>query len=155
TYAIVSYIYRWVITFSIIYTLSNFLKPLNMHTLSMMLALAALASMLGWPLYRMLKGIHQRGRLPDMKKNRVTATAVVVFLLVLAFFLLPLPISRVREKGMLDYEQAVSQKLSLPYPKGATLQAVLVEDGQKVTRGKPLMVFRSVDLENELDKMRE
>src|SRR5205814_1033315 len=78
-YAIVSYIYRWVVTFSVIYTLSNILKPYNLGTLSKLLSVAALGSMVGWPLYRGLKGIKQRGRLPDMKSNRVTITAIVVF----------------------------------------------------------------------------
>ena len=149
TYAVASYIYRWVITFSIIYTISKFLEPYKLGSLSRILALAAAASMLGWPLYRMLKGLRQRGRLPDMKKNRVTATAVVVFLLVLAFFLLPLPVSRIREKGLMevDSDPAVSQKVYLPPGVGSTLEDVFVTDGQWVDKGSLLMRFRNLELE--------
>src|SRR5262245_2407976 len=149
TYAVASYVYRWVITFSIIYTISNFLTPYKLGSLSKMLALAAAASMLGWPLYRMLKGLRQRGRLPDMKKNRVTTTAVVAFLLVLAFFLLPLPVSRIREKGLMqvDSDPTVSQKVYLPPGTGSTLEEVFVIDGQWVDKGSLLMRFRNLELE--------
>ena len=147
-YAIVSYIYRWVVTFSIIYTLSNFLGP-RLKSFTMILALAALASMIGWPIYRLGKSLHQRGRLPDMKKNRVTATAVVAFILVLAFFLLPLPISRVRSRGVVELDPGTSEKLYPSTVKGAVLDEVLVDDGQQVHKGDKLMIFRSPELENQ------
>src|ERR1700752_1033534 len=44
-YAIVSYVYRWVITFSILYFMSMFLKPYKLGVVSGMLAFAAGASM--------------------------------------------------------------------------------------------------------------
>ena len=146
-YAVVSYIYRWVITFSIIYTLSNFLKPHNLGSLSKLLALAALGSMFGWPMYRMLKNLTQRGRLPDMKSNRVTATAVVVFILTLLFFLLPLPVSRVRDKGLVQTDATASDKLFVRHPKGAVLKELLVKDGEFVEKGRLLAVFFSEELE--------
>ena len=73
-YAVVSYIYRWVLTFSILYFLSNWLKPYKLENVSMLLAFAALGTMVFWPMYRMGKGIRQRGRLPDMKRARVLVT---------------------------------------------------------------------------------
>jgi len=84
-----------------------------------------------------------------MKKNRVTTTAVVAFLLVLAFFLLPLPINRVREKGLMqvDSDPAVSQKVYLPPGTGSTLEEVFVIDGQWVDKGSLLMRFRNLELE--------
>ena len=66
-YAIISYIYRWVITFSILYFMSRFLKPYKLGVISGMLAMGAAGSMIGWPLFRMLKNLNKRGRLPDMK----------------------------------------------------------------------------------------
>jgi len=151
-YAIVSYIYRWVVTFSIIYTISNLLKPYKMESLSMLLAFAALGSMIGWPIYRAAKNINQRGRLPDMKRERVTVTSVIVFILILVFFLLPLPISRVRDKGVVQIEQSASDKLYLPYPKGGTLEEVLVQDGEWVEQGRLLAVFRNYELESQYEE---
>src|SRR5207244_8199268 len=90
-----------------------------------------------------------RRSLLDMQKTRLPATAVVAFLLVLAFFLLPLPVSRVRERGVMevDSDPAVSQKVYLPPGTGATLEEVFVIDGQWVDKGKPLMGFRNLELE--------
>ncbi|HVS39603.1 MAG TPA: site-2 protease family protein, partial [Gemmataceae bacterium] len=65
-YAITSYIYKWVITFGIIWFFTNFLKPYKLEVVGRMLAVAALVSMLCWPVYRLCKNIYKRGRLPDM-----------------------------------------------------------------------------------------
>src|SRR5262249_9990182 len=51
-YAIISYIYRWVVTFSILWFMAYWLKPYKLGVISGMLAFAAAASMVGWPLYR-------------------------------------------------------------------------------------------------------
>src|SRR5262249_21086399 len=114
TYAITSYIYRWVLTFSILYFLSNWLKPYKLGALSAMLAIAALGSMIGWPIYRLLKGLHKRGRLPDMKRSRVTVSSAILIAVLLAFFLVPLPISRVRQTGLVQIEPTLVQKVTVP-----------------------------------------
>src|SRR5262249_45267225 len=102
SYAVVSYVYRWVITYSILYFMYNWLKPYKLGVISAMLAFAALGSMIGWPLYRLGKNLHKRGRLPDMKALRVSLSAGVVATLVLFFFLVPLPVSRVRQTALIQ-----------------------------------------------------
>src|SRR5438132_5317344 len=77
-YAILSYVYRWVVTFSILYFLSNWLKPYKLGSLSALLALAALGSMVGWPIYRLFKGLSKRGRFPDMKRKNVTVSSLLL-----------------------------------------------------------------------------
>jgi putative peptide zinc metalloprotease protein len=75
TYAAVSWVYRWVVTFTILYFISSFLKPYKLEVLSQMLALFAVGSMFGWPIYRMAQGLKKRGRLPDMKTLNTSITA--------------------------------------------------------------------------------
>src|SRR5205807_7596883 len=77
-YAIVSYIYRWVVTFGILYFFYSFLRPYKLEVISNALALAAVASMTIWPVYRLCRNIHRRGRLPDMKRGRVMISTAVV-----------------------------------------------------------------------------
>ncbi len=72
-YAIASWVYRWVVMFSILWFLADFLGP-KLKILSQMLAVMSLASMFVWPAYRIVKNIRQRGRLPDMKSTRVNIT---------------------------------------------------------------------------------
>lgn len=147
TYAILAYLYRWFITFSILYTLSTFLKPYKLGTLSKALALFALGSLVGWPLYRMIKGYQQRGRLPDMKPHRVAITVSIVLVLLLLFLFLPLPISRVRDKGLIELDPEHSQKVFVPFARGATLQRVSVEEGDYVEKDQEIAVFYSEELE--------
>lgn len=148
SYAVGSYIYRWVLTFSILYFLSNWLKPYKLGALSTMLALAALASLVGWPLYRLFKGLHKRGRLPDMKRSRVTISSAILVAILLAFFLVPLPISRVRQTGLVQIEPELVHKVTVP--SDGQLVSLYVRDGQRVARGQPIAEFRNPKLEAEL-----
>jgi putative peptide zinc metalloprotease protein len=147
-YAIVSYIYRWVITFSILYFMSNWLKPYKLGVVSGMLAVAAAASMIGWPIYRMGKNWHKRGRLPDMKSGRVTITALVVLTFLLCFFLVPLPVSRVRQVGLVQVQTGHEQKAFVDIP--GILEQLKVRDGELVQKDQVLAILRNLDLENQL-----
>src|SRR5437763_12190727 len=115
-YAVISYVYRWVITFSILKVMATFLKPYKLEAVSNMLALLALGSMVGWPLYRLGKNLHKRGRLPDMKTTRVTITACLVAGLLLAFIVLPLPVSRVRVSGLVQVQPGAMEKVPVVVP---------------------------------------
>src|SRR5262249_23683101 len=116
TYAIVSWVYRWVITFVILRFMATFLKPYKLEVISTILGLAALASMIGWPLYRLGKNIHKRGRLPDMKPVRVTLSGAALAAVVLAFFLVPLPVSRIRQPGLVQIHPDHSSPVHVEVP---------------------------------------
>jgi putative peptide zinc metalloprotease protein len=148
SYAVGSYVYRWVVTFSILYFLSNWLKPYKLGTLSALLAIAALGSMVGWPLYRLFKNLHKRGRFPDMKRARVSVSAGILGLLLLLFFALPLPISRVRQTGLVQIEPDLVQRVVVP--SDGLLVALHVRNGQRVAKGQLLAEFRSPKLEADL-----
>jgi putative peptide zinc metalloprotease protein len=149
-YAVVSYVYRWVVTFSIIWFLSDFLGP-QLKILSRMLAVASLASMFIWPAYRMVKGIRQRGRLPDMKPQRAWATAAVFAALVAAFFLVPLPVSKVRETGLVKVNPEHTAMVGLIDP--GHLVSLHVKDGQEVRKGDLLARFDSRELREQMAEL--
>jgi putative peptide zinc metalloprotease protein len=157
-YAIVSYIYRWVVTYSILYWMSSFLKPYKLEIVSQMLAVGALGSMLGWPMYRMGKNLNKRGRLPDMKAPRVTMTAIAVAILILFFFLVPLPVSRVRQTALIqvhpDAQVQVFAPRDLPTTGGAILKQLYVRDGDTVSEGQILAEFTSRELDAQLSGAR-
>jgi putative peptide zinc metalloprotease protein len=147
-YAIVSWIYRWVVTFSILYMLHSFLRPYKLMVVSDFMAMFAAGSMAGWPLYRLGKNLHKRGRLPDMKPLRVAVSASVVGAAVLFFFLVPLPVSRVRQLALVQLEPDVNHKVFLAVP--GILEEIKVTDGQHVSKGQVLATFSSRDLDAEL-----
>src|SRR5438874_8812446 len=104
TYAVISWVYRWVVTFVILKFMATFLRPYKLEIISNMLAALALGSMIGWPLYRLGKNIHKRGRLPDMKSVRVIVSATVLAAVLFVFFFVPLPVSRVRHTGLVQMQ---------------------------------------------------
>lgn len=61
SYAVFSYLYRWVVTFTILYFMYSFLKPYKLEVISAALTLASIGSMVGWPLYRFGKNLFRRG----------------------------------------------------------------------------------------------
>lgn len=139
TYASVSWIYRWVVTFTILYFLSNFLKPYKLEVLSQMLALFALGSMIGWPLVNMIKGLKKRGRLPDMKAFNTTVTATLLGAILLGFFFLPLPVTRVRETGVVKIEPGSVEPVRLKAD--GFLEEIHVHEGKYVKKGAILATF--------------
>ena len=146
-YAIASFIYRWVVTVSILFFLAKWLKPYKLETLSMLLAMGALASMVFWPAFRMVKSIRQRGRLPDMKRNRVIVSSLILAVILGVFFFVPLPVSRVREVGMIQVSEGYRE--SVHVAETGILTEVLVHDGEEVESGRELAKFRNPQFEFE------
>src|SRR3954447_12390300 len=61
TYAVASYVYRWVVTFSILYFLSQFLKPYKLQSVSRMMAFGSLVPLICVPGYQMFKFVRTPG----------------------------------------------------------------------------------------------
>lgn len=152
SYAVISYLYRWIITVVILYFLYHLLAPRKLAALGMLLVLAALGSLVGWPLIRLGQALQKRGRLPDMKGRRVGATAAMIGAGLLFLFLVPLPVSRVRQIGLVQVQPEAETNVYVPEP--GILQALHVRDGQQVEENDLLAEFRSIDLENELAEAR-
>jgi putative peptide zinc metalloprotease protein len=158
-YAIISYVYRIWVTYYIILFLYSFLEPYRLQVVSEMLAWAAAGSLIGWPLFRLGKNLHKRGRLPDMKPLRVTISSSVVAALLLFVFLVPLPVSRVIQTGAVELLPDPDQpddaaKIFVPVPGILEGLGPRARDGQHVEVGEVLAQFYSHDLEDQLDKQR-
>src|SRR5689334_17124426 len=92
TYAIASYVYRWVVTFSIIFFLYQFLKPYKLGSISAMLAVGSLVPLVALPLYQMFKFVKQPGRMRKVKKARAAGFAVAFVAIVAGILLIPTPL---------------------------------------------------------------
>ncbi len=150
-YAVISWVYRWVVTFSILYFLSMFLKPYKLGAVSGLLAMAAIASMIGWPAYRLFDNWKKRGRFPDMKPERVRLTATAAVLLLAAFFFLPLPVSRIRETALVQEQPFAAERVFVP-ASGGILESLEAQNGQVVQKGEVIARFRNVELKNQLEE---
>jgi putative peptide zinc metalloprotease protein len=153
SYAIVSYVYRWVVTFGILYFLDSFLKPYKLQVISHLLAVAAFASLTGWPIGRLIRNVYKRGRLPDMKRWRVVVSCSVVVGLVLFLCVVPVPLSRVRGVGLVQPQADATQQLFVRQP--GTLEELHVRPGDSVKKGDLIARFRNLDLEADLESARQ
>lgn len=154
SYAIVSWIYRWIVTFGILLFLYHFLRPYKLEVLSNLLTLMAIGSMVGWPLYRFLKGMNERGwRFPEMKRLRVAISTGVVVVLALVAFFVPLPINRVLSTGLVMATTEGAEIVRL-HREGATLERLFVREGEQVEAGQPLALFSHLQVEAELTHYR-
>jgi len=126
-YAIASYVYRWVVTFSILYFLSQFLKPHGLQSLSYLIALGSLVPLLFMPLYQGVKFIRQPGRMRKVKKVRAAVFAGVTVALVTGILLIPTPL---RVQGTLVLTVAKPTEIYAEVP--GRLITLNVKDGEFV-----------------------
>src|SRR3954464_13770842 len=91
-YAISSYVYRWVVTFSILFFLYRFLKPYKLGSISAMMAVGSLIPMVGMPFYQVFKFVRTPGRMRKVKKVRVAVFAVATTAIVAGILLIPTPL---------------------------------------------------------------
>jgi putative peptide zinc metalloprotease protein len=150
TYAVGSYIYRWVVTFGILWFLYSFLRPYKLEIISQMLALGAAASMAGWPVFRLGKSLYKRGRVPDMKRWRVLTSAAVLTALVLFACLVPIPVSRIRGPALIQADPQEASKLYVH--RDGILRHLYVRPGNYVQAGQLIAEFEDQELEADLIK---
>ncbi len=133
SYAIASYVYRWVVTFSIIFFLNSFLKQYHLASISHMLAIGALIPMLGMPMYQMFKFTQQPGRMRKVKKARAAGFFAAATAIIAGVLLIPTPL---RLQGTLVLMPAEPVAV---YPEvEGQLVKLWVKDGDEVKKGQLL-----------------
>jgi putative peptide zinc metalloprotease protein len=147
TYACASYVYRWFVTFAILWFLSQFLKPWKLESVSYLLAAGALVPLVGMPLYQIVKFLRTPGRLRKVKKARAAAFGVAAIALVAGILLIPTPL---RIQGSLVL------KLAKPEEVYAEVEGRLVDlkvrNGQWVKKDTVLANLSNPEKEKELSQ---
>lgn len=150
SYAVISWFYKWIVTFFILQFMATFLRPYKLEVISKLLALFSLGSMFGWPLYRLFRNIARRGRLPDMKASRAWTSAVVLAAAVFAFLFLPLPVSRVRSPALVQFQPDHVSNLYPPVE--GVLKKIHVREGEMVEKDRILAEFANLEMETRRDQ---
>jgi putative peptide zinc metalloprotease protein len=147
TYAVASYIYRWFVTFAILWFLSQVLKPYKLEQVSYLLALFSLVPLVGMPFYQIFKFVRTPGRLRKVKKARAAAFGVAAIALVAGILLIPTPL---RVQG------PIVLKLAKPEEVFSETEGRLVElnvkDGDWVTKGTLLAKLSNPEKIKELSQ---
>ncbi len=145
TYAIASYVYRWFVTFAILWFLSQFLKPHKLESVSYLLAAGALIPLAGVPAYQIVKFLRTPGRLRKVKKARAAAYATAAIAILAGILLIPTPL---RVSG------SMVLKLSKPEEIYAEVEGRLVDlkvkNGDWVTKDTVLATLSNLEKQKEL-----
>jgi putative peptide zinc metalloprotease protein len=149
-YAIASYLYRWLVTFSILYFLSQWLRPYKLQSVSYMIAGASLVPLLLMPLYQGIKFIRQPGRMRKVKKVRATIWAVATVAVVTGILLIPTPL---RVQGTLSTTVAKPAEIYAAVP--GRLVTLNVRDGDMVKKGDILATLSNPEKFLELQQLQE
>ena len=145
TYAIASYIYRWFVTFAILWFLSQFLKKWKLEGVSYLLGVAALFPLAGMPVYQIGKFLTTPGRLRKVKKVRATAFAVAAIVLVTGVLLIPTPL---RVSGSFVLKLAKPEVVYVETE--GRLVELNVKNGQWVTKDTVLAKLSNPEKQKEL-----
>ena len=149
-YAICSYVYRWIVTFSICYFLSQVLKPYKLQTISYGLALGSLIPLLVMPLYQGLKFVRQPGRMRKVKKARAAAFFAATAAVAAGILFIPTPM-RVQGTLVLTAEKPAMVYAEVP----GRLVELKVRDGEPVKSGQLLATLSNPEKQRERVQLTE
>jgi putative peptide zinc metalloprotease protein len=145
TYAVASYIYRWFVTFAILWFLSQVLKPYKLESVSYLLAAGAVIPLVGMPVYQIGKFLRTPGRLRKVKKARAAAYAAAAIALIAGILAIPTP---------LRIDGTLVLKLAKPQEVYAEIEGRLVElsvrDGDWVSKDTVIAKLSNPSKEKEL-----
>ena len=150
TYAVASYFYRWVVTFSIIFFLTQFLKKWKLQSIGYMMAGGSLVPLLVMPLYQIFKFVRTPGRMRKVKKARTTGFAVAFVAIVLGILMIPTPL---RVQGTLVLKPAKPQEVYAEVP--GKLVEMNVRDGEWVSKGTVLAALSNPEKMRERTSLQE
>lgn len=147
-YAVASFAYRILITFSIVLMLMTLLRPYRLEVLARTFGLMALAGLLAAPLWRLVQFLRSDGLRSQLKRRRTVGTGLVTAAAVGALVFLPLPQC---VWGTLEIEPRDVQRVYVDVP--GTVVGSTVRPGDVVTAGTVLARLENLDLELEMARL--
>jgi putative peptide zinc metalloprotease protein len=142
-YAVASAVYRWMVTASILWFLYKLTEPYGYKVVGQMLAVGALAGLIGVPLYSLGKSLHHLWQWErNMNTSQAAFRLTIVAGVLIGLFCVPLPYY-VRCAMRLQPHDAAAVYVDVP----GEIAEILVQPGDAVQQGQPLLKLRNLDLE--------
>jgi putative peptide zinc metalloprotease protein len=141
-YTVASALYRWVVTFSILYFLNKVFEPYGLKVIGQMIALGAVYGLVVQPLVNVYKFFKIPGRLGKVVRWRMYTTIGLIVALVAGVLLIPLP-SHVYCALEVQARNAAPVYVEQP----GILEKVYVQPGDVVTKGQPLAELQDLGLD--------
>ncbi|HMP78551.1 MAG TPA: hemolysin D [Pirellulaceae bacterium] len=148
SYAVCAVIYRWLITFSIVWFLYQVLEPYGLQVIGQGLAVLALYSLLGMPLQQGIKYFRVPGRWQQVKASRVSMSAIGLCAVALGVLAIPLP-----HDVTCSCFVEVADAQNVFVERGGTIAEIWAKPNQHVLAGEPLIRLENPDLVRELRRM--
>jgi putative peptide zinc metalloprotease protein len=144
-FAVASYVYRWFVSFAILWFLYRFLVPYKLGTLSAMMAGASLGTLLVVPGYQLGKFLWESRRTSKVSKIRLSITGAVFAVAAGLFFFLKLPynVKASFVTAPRDPEYAFVEVSGI-------LRQQFVKDGDVVKKGDKLAVLENLEKQERL-----
>ncbi len=150
SYAVCSYLYRILVTYSILFFIYQFLKPYKLGSISAIMAVCSLIPLIGMPFYQMVKFARTPGRMRKVKKARAASFAAVFVALVAGILLIPTPL---RVQGTLVLMAAKPRLVYAEVP--GRLVEMKVRDGDWVPKGAVLATLSNPEKIRERMQLQE
>ena len=143
-YAVASAVYRWFVAAAIVWFFYTLTEPLGFKIVGQLLALAAMIGLIARPLYLLSRYLQDAWlwERTDMNQARALVRLSLLGGTLLVLFCLPLPYY-VRGGFRLAPESAAAVYVDVP----GQIEEILVQPGNRVAAGQPLLKLRNLDLE--------
>jgi putative peptide zinc metalloprotease protein len=148
TYAIAAAVYRWIITFSILWFLYKVFEPYRLEIIGQLLAIGSLYGLIVYPLWQVVRFFHVPGRIYQVKRMRLFATLMLLVALFAGLLFAPLPAP---VYCTLEVKPRAATPVYVDVP--GVLAEVQVKPGDRVVAGQVLGKLSSVDLQLDIDKL--
>lgn len=148
-FTVASVIYRWVVMCSIMFFIWKLLDYYGLQIIAKFMIAMSLYGLLVQPLIKLGKFFYIPGRIEKVKKSHFYPSLICLLLLVLFFFLVPLPF---RVFVPLEIRLADPSVVSVIIP--GTLEEVKVKAGDRVKKGDEIARLKNIDLDMQIDELR-
>jgi putative peptide zinc metalloprotease protein len=147
-YTVAAVAYRWIVVFSIMMFLNKVLEPYGLKVLGQLIALSGLFGLIVQPVIQLVKFLYVPGRMHQVKKPRLLATAAVIAAIVGLICFLPLPY---HISATLEVKPRDAESVFVRVP--GRLDEVLANYGDKVSEGQPIARLSNEDLELDISRL--
>ena len=147
-FCVASFVYRWLVTFSILWFLFKVFEPYGLKVVGQLLAGMSLYGLLIQPLWQMAKFFYVPGRIQQVKKPRLILSACVLTTAVVGLFVIPLP-HYVRCGLYVQPRGAAAVYVDVP----GSVAEIAARPGRRVSQHEPLVTLDNVDLRLSLVKL--
>jgi putative peptide zinc metalloprotease protein len=144
-FAVASYVYRWFVSFAILWFLYRFLVPYKLGTLSAMMAAASLGTLLVVPGYQLGKYLWESRRTSAVSKLRLSITILVLGAVAGVVFFVKFPYN-VSASFVTAPEEPAYAFVEVP----GVLREQFVKDGDKVRKGDTLALLDNPEKKTKL-----